>query len=929
MPLKNNYWLAGLFLGSLPAIAWAADNNPASLGLLVQENVTLVTSSLPGGSQQDLAPLTDGKTGRPLEIKLAAGIPLDLTYQLPAVATCQQLVVTANTRHLAKKQLPRIEVLVSTLSSQAGFQSIRSLALKAANDAQQLDLPPTAARWIIVRIMSPLEPMTLSLAEIDIQGHQGLPQTRYAFKEAPAKAFQVLDAVQKSVDVKINSDETSLFQDAGDGKLDQWSLAEAALLSNGILDTGQRKKYLDRIDQITEQAGKFIKDTETPYQKGEQLLKWLHANVMKAGYEKHQTDLSVILDTGKFNCVSSATLYNIVGLRLGLDVRAIEVPDHAFSIQYVGTKHADVETTNAAGFNPARDPRILERFTRETGFNYIPDRHADKRREVTNIGLMALTYYNHGVTHSENKQYAAALVDYFRALSLDSEFPSAIQNVLSTLHYWSGDLSKTSRFEKALDVVSIGLRLAPDDHRFRHNQKALWQAWALTEIENGRHETAFSILARAAKAIPGGGFEQMQSYVFIHPGEKLVEAKQWEKALQLAGTGLNKLTPSARKELRRWRNNVYNRWTITTIDQKKYAEVADILEQAMKDDPEESDFERNLGFVIQEWLSQTVSGKGLQAAEDLLTDTSRRFHDIRDVQDVIKTFLGRTAYQLAKDKQFNKAETLLDRHQERLSERDFQNLLSSVFEIQANGLRDQKKWEAAIAAYERGVKKLPDDRQLKNNLIFTWNTWAEVYQRQKNWSAAGEIYLKALESGVDDQEMGKRIGFCVQEQARRFWTEDGPQAAEKYLANWVARQPDLKAIRTAAAVYVQTVVQKYQRDQQPAKALATADRCRKLLTVKDHAHFIRVVCDQSSQAHVKKSEWNESLAVYSRGLKSLPGDSHLTRNAVVTWNQWASGFIKKKKWGEAIKIYDRALEQFPKERTLRNNLKYCLQQASK
>ncbi|MEC9002897.1 MAG: hypothetical protein VX644_05960 [Planctomycetota bacterium] len=928
MPRNNPCWLICLLAGNLPVMVGAAADDPAAMGLLVQENVTLVTSSLPGGTQQDLAPLTDGKTGHLLEIKLEPGIALDLTYQLPAVATCQQLVVTANTRDLTKRQLPRIEVLVSTLSSQAGFQSIRSLTLKSASDAQQLDLPPTAAHWIIVRIMTPLEPITLSIAEIDIQGHQGPPQTRYAFKEAPAKAFQVLAAVQKSVDVKINPDETSLFKDAGDGKLDQWSLAEAALLSNGILEAGQRKKYLDQIDQITGQAQKLLKDTATPYQQGEQLLKWLHANVMKAGYEKHQTDLSVILDTGKFNCVSSATLYNIVALRLGLDVRAIEVPDHAFSIQYVGTKHADVETTNAAGFNPARDPRILERFTRETGFNYIPDRHADKRREVTNIGLMALTYYNHGVTHSENEDYAAALVDYFRALSLDPEFPSAIQNVLSTLHHWSGDLSKASRFEKALDVVSIGLHLAPDDHRFHHNQKALWQAWALDEIENDRREAALSILARAAKALPEGGFEQMQSYAFIQPGEKMVQDKLWAEALQLAENGLKTLPPAARKELQRWRNNVYNRWTIATIDQKKYAEVADILERAMKADPDEIDFKRNIGFAIQEWLSQTESNEGLQAAEDLLKRVNRRFRDIRDVQEVARNFLGRAAFRLAKDKQFKLAETLLDRHQKQLPEGTYQDLVGSVFEMQATGLREQNKWELAVDVYQRGLKKIPGDRQLKNNLIFTWNKWAEGYQQKKDWSTAGEIYLKALTSGIDNREMGQRIGFCVQELARDTWTKDGPLAAEKHLTDWVTRQPELKTLRVAVAVYMQGVVQKHQRDQQPAKALVAANRCRKLLTEKDHTHFIRIVCDRWSQAHVKNSEWNEGLAVYTQGLKSLPGDSHLTRNAVVTWNQWASGFIKKKEWGEAIKIYDRALEQFPRERTLRNNLKYCLQQAN-
>ena len=78
-----------------------------------------------------------------------------------------------------------------------------------------------------------------------------------------------------------------------------------------------------------------------------------------------------------------------------------------------------------------------------------------------------------------------------------------------------------------------------------------------------------------------------------------------------------------------------------------------------------------------------------------------------------------------------------------------------------------------------------------------------------------------------------------------------------------------------------------------------------------------------------KAEWDKAVAVYARGLKSLPKDRHLTRNAVITWDQRAKRFIKTKQWGEAIKVYDLALEQFPNHPTLRNNLKYCLQQANK
>ena len=42
----------------------------------------------------------------------------------------------------------------------------------------------------------------------------------------------------------------------------------------------------------------------------------------------------------------------------------------------------------------------------------------------------------------------------------------------------------------------------------------------------------------------------------------------------------------------------------------------------------------------------------------------------------------------------------------------------------------------------------------------------------------------------------------------------------------------------------------------------------------------------------------------------------------------AKKLLGTKQWGEAIKVYDLGLEQFPNHTTLRNNLKYSLQQAN-
>ena len=124
-------------------------------------------------------------------------------------------------------------------------------------------------------------------------------------------------------------------------------------------------------------------------------------------------------------------------------------------------------------------------------------------------------------------------------------------------------------------------------------------------------------------------------------------------------------------------------------------------------------------------------------------------------------------------------------------------------------------------------------------------------------------------------------------------------------------------------------MKKHQQNKQPAKALEAIDRCRKLLRDKDHALFVRVVCDEWAAPHKKKSEWNKALAVYAVGFKSLPKDRHLAQNASNIWNQQGLLLIKAKKWDAAVKHYEQGLKQFPNASTLRKNLKYCQQEADK
>src|SRR5436190_2742784 len=145
---------------------------------------------------------------------------------------------------------------------------------------------------------------------------------RYPFALPPDKAIAAIEKLGKvsGKTVKITDDERSVFEDAADGKLHEWSFGETCLIASGVTDKAERKQYLAKLDAIEAGARKAIEGAKTPEGKGERLLKFLHAGPMKGGYEAKQTDLHTLLDTGKFNCVSSAVLYNVIGRRFELDL---------------------------------------------------------------------------------------------------------------------------------------------------------------------------------------------------------------------------------------------------------------------------------------------------------------------------------------------------------------------------------------------------------------------------------------------------------------------------------------------------------------------------------------------------------------------------------------------------------------------------------
>ena len=171
------------------------------------------------------------------------------------------------------------------------------------------------------------------------------------------------------------------------------------LFSECPLESQEGQRCLEKFEKLKQkvQASDFSKlELEA---RGRAVLKVLYQDYLTT-YDFNQTRIDVALETGVYNCVSSALLYMAVAKAAGLEVRGQKTSEHAFCTVYIpsGTggksnqlKKIDVETTNPYGFNPG-SKETIENEDKIQGYYVVPKKYYSYRQEVSDkvfAGLIA------------------------------------------------------------------------------------------------------------------------------------------------------------------------------------------------------------------------------------------------------------------------------------------------------------------------------------------------------------------------------------------------------------------------------------------------------------------------------------------------------------------------------------------------------------
>lgn len=244
--------------------------------------------------------------------------------------------------------------------------------------------------------------------------------------------------------VVARNHEAALLADADDGRLDEFTLVHAALVAGGVEDPQVWRRAEERLQGYARELKASGRLAGSAEEQARAIHAFLHDRVLSS-YDPSANNLADVLAGGRFNCITSSTLYMALAAECGLPAAAYELPAHVLVVLDPQGAAVPVETT-CPRWRPARPGG---------------ERPATPGRLIDAAQLLATYYHNRGVARLAEGDFAAAVAANRAALRLDPDCTAARQNLVAAWNNWALALAAAGDYDAALEKISAGLAVAP------------------------------------------------------------------------------------------------------------------------------------------------------------------------------------------------------------------------------------------------------------------------------------------------------------------------------------------------------------------------------------------------------------------------------------------------------------------------------------
>lgn len=288
---------------------------------------------------------------------------------------------------------------------------------------------------------------------------------------APARS------VQTAAVAPVATPEAQLQADAADGRLDRFTLLEAAIIAGGVHDPARRAAFISRWQEI-ENAIIPNAAGDGPLAQAEQALQQLYAQALTGQYFSRTSDVTRTITAGDYNCLSATILYLTLVRRGGLTATAVAREGHVLARVQEGDTF-DVETTCRGWFDENAHPTA-----------------SSSLRCLSDVQLIAKVYYNRGVGLLESGNFVEGLRLTRISCQLDGDDQLARGNLLAGLNNWALTLSKSHHHEQAAALLAELQRYDPHYPTLRENQLYVYQQWSASLRSRGQYARAREVFSR-------------------------------------------------------------------------------------------------------------------------------------------------------------------------------------------------------------------------------------------------------------------------------------------------------------------------------------------------------------------------------------------------------------------------------------------------
>ncbi len=292
--------------------------------------------------------------------------------------------------------------------------------------------------------------------------------------------------------------QASASSDVRAGSTQDRTLFTSAMVASGVDDqdsiTDYRRLWNAQCKHLPASELLAIRD------RAQLIHQFLHQEILTGEYQLNATLLDNTLDSGDYNCLSSAILFRSLAAQHGLEVEIMEIPGHVFC-RMKDDRDCVIETTCPNWFEVMHD-----QDAKSAAQQHLPAearQHASPPTPLRHAQILARIYYNRGVSALADENYAEALAHTRRCLQIDPSYTLARQNELAGLNNWALLLCREESFAGAVEKLAELRRCDETFPQLAANELYIYQQWTLRQCREGKFESAVALLARGRELQPG------------------------------------------------------------------------------------------------------------------------------------------------------------------------------------------------------------------------------------------------------------------------------------------------------------------------------------------------------------------------------------------------------------------------------------------